>query len=306
MLKKIIICTLLLVFVISMPLSASTQNNTSLEKKLESIEIMIYGAPSPGGILDRTDRLEEHVYGESYMGSIFQRVDVMYSHVTETTEFVPSMITKINAIEWMITKSITNAPLLARISQMEKLLGINADLLSPLDERMNELGKVTFVGGQLEVVPAILTKDSLIKVTTITPINGKRNSAGDIIDVIVSQDVFIGSVLIIPKGAKGTGKILKAQAPKSFGRDAKLQISIETVQCVSGNPISTIIGEEAKKETLSMTKAAGASVAGIVLLGPVGIIGGAFISGKNIDIPVGTEFYVQTATDADLFGVTVK
>ena len=306
MLKRIIICTLMLALSFMMPLSASTQNGNALENKLSAVEIMIYGASFPGGILDRTDRLEEHIYGESYMGSIFQRIDVLYSHVKETTEFMPSLLTKINAIEWMVNTNITNAPIQPRISQMENTLGIPTDVMMSLDERIEDLRKVIFIDGEIEVIPAILTRDSLIKVRTTSPINSTRNKAGDPIEVIVDQDVFIGSVLIIPRGAKGTGTVTKVSPARNFGRDARLEISIDSINCIDGNTISTFIGDKATKETLSATKATGASVAGIAVLGPVGIIGGAFVSGKNIDIPAGTQLYVQTSTDEDLFGVTVR
>ena len=49
--------------------------------------------------------------------------------------------------------------------------------------------------------------------------------------------------------------------------------------------------------------AAGASLAGIAILGPIGIIGGAFVNGKNIDLPAGTEFYIQTKSANTLYGV---
>ena len=50
--------------------------------------------------------------------------------------------------------------------------------------------------------------------------------------------------------------------------------------------------------------AAGASLAGIIILGPIGIIGGAFVKGKDIDLPAGTEMFIQTKADASLYGVT--
>ena len=33
------------------------------------------------------------------------------------------------------------------------------------------------------------------------------------------------------------------------------------------------------------------------------IIGGAFVHGKNVDLPIGTELYIQTKADEQLFGV---
>ena len=53
----------------------------------------------------------------------------------------------------------------------------------------------------------------------------------------------------------------------------------------------------------SYAMAAGASVAGMLLLGPIGIIGGAFVKGKNIELPEGTELFIQTQDDTVLYAV---
>ena len=49
--------------------------------------------------------------------------------------------------------------------------------------------------------------------------------------------------------------------------------------------------------------AAGASLAGMLILGPIGIIGGAFVHGKNVDLPEGTELYIQTAEETTVYGI---
>ena len=53
----------------------------------------------------------------------------------------------------------------------------------------------------------------------------------------------------------------------------------------------------------SVAMAAGATVAGMVLLGPIGAVTGAFINGKNINIEAGTELYIQTKTDTTVYGI---
>jgi hypothetical protein len=63
------------------------------------------------------------------------------------------------------------------------------------------------------------------------------------------------------------------------------------------------MGEESKQEMKNLAMAAGASLAGIVILGPIGVIGGAFVKGKNIDLPEGTEFYIQTKDNTTMYGV---
>ena len=49
--------------------------------------------------------------------------------------------------------------------------------------------------------------------------------------------------------------------------------------------------------------AAGASIAGIALLGPIGIVGGIFVNGKDIDLPTGTESYIQTKTATNIYAI---
>lgn len=41
----------------------------------------------------------------------------------------------------------------------------------------------------------------------------------------------------------------------------------------------------------------------MIILGPVGLIGGAFVKGSAVTIPVGAETFVQTAEDTTMQGV---
>ena len=78
------------------------------------------------------------------------------------------------------------------------------------------------------------------------------------------------------------------------------------MRAIDGTDVETMLGQESKEKMESVAMAAGASVAGMVLLGPIGIIGGAFVHGKNIDLPEGTELYIQTKNDTTLYGLTVE
>ena len=67
--------------------------------------------------------------------------------------------------------------------------------------------------------------------------------------------------------------------------------------------MTTYIGDEAKKEMEHLAMAAGASLAGMAVLGPIGIVAGAFVRGKNVDLPAGTTLYIQTEGETTLYGV---
>ena len=72
---------------------------------------------------------------------------------------------------------------------------------------------------------------------------------------------------------------------------------------MDGTEVKTFVGEESKQEMKSYAMAAGASVAGMLILGPIGIIGGAFVKGKNIELPEGTELFIQTQDESILYAI---
>ena len=59
----------------------------------------------------------------------------------------------------------------------------------------------------------------------------------------------------------------------NFGRDAEVQIDFKTMRTMDGTDVAMTLGEASKEKMQSMAYAAGASIAGIALLGPIGIIG---------------------------------
>ena len=64
------------------------------------------------------------------------------------------------------------------------------------------------------------------------------------------------------------------------------------------------ISERAIEQNLSLELALGASMAAVLLLGnPLGLVGGFFVKGKDVKIPAGTEFFVETSRTVTAQGV---
>ena len=123
-------------------------------------------------------------------------------------------------------------------------------------------------------------------------------------DQIAELDV--NPLMVLPKGAPGIGKLTKVEQAQNFGRDAKLEVNFEKVTALDLTLVPTVLGEKAKKETESTATAAGAGFAGMILLGPIGVVGAAFVHGKNITVPAGTTLFIQTQADAELTGLIAK
>ena len=110
-------------------------------------------------------------------------------------------------------------------------------------------------------------------------------------------------MLLITAGALGEGVVTDVSQAQNFGRDAKINIDFKDMEAVDGTKIDMTLGEEAKETMEQMGMAAGASLAGMIILGPIGIIGGAFVKGKNINLPEGTEMYLQTEKDCSIYAI---
>ncbi|QDR82050.1 hypothetical protein [Sporomusa termitida] len=306
--KRIVALVTLVMLIVSglaVPAAAQAAGELTVIGKLAVAEKNIYGAAQTGSLVDRVTKVEQDLYGQEAYDAVLPRVEQIYTYIFEANEHTPSLLIKLNAVEWTLTQRISDSAIMTRIEKLEETMN-GLPGTGSLDARLDALLNLAYTDGNFEVVPAILAKDTLVKIKTLSKLNSKQSRVGDSVALGIAEDVFIGGVLVLPKGAIGTGKITEVRQAKNFGRDAKLEISFDNVRAVDGSSVNTFLGDKAKAETKSMAKAAGASVAGMVILGPVGIIGGAFISGKDAEIPIGSQMYIQTKDDVEVYGIRVK
>ena len=297
------ICAMMLsaLLVVSSLGVASAQTPETVQAKLGAVEKDTYGVEQTGALLDRINKLEKDYIGSHRSGSMMARVDALYDDVY-TNSTTPSILAQLNAVEWNISHEVS-------MNSVEKRL---ADMVMTIDgktsegtykQRISSLSKASFGAVELPLQQVIVPKNTLIKVALVDPVNTKNLKKGDVIRYKVASDVIVDGKLVFAKGEPGDGTVLKVKQARNFGRDAELEIDYKQTKSIDGTYVSTFMGEESKEQMKSMAMAAGASLAGIIILGPIGVIGGAFVKGKNIDLPAGTEFYIQTKADTQLFGV---
>lgn len=296
---------MLLVSMLSVPVLAQEAAELTVVDKLAVVEKTIYGVSQTGALIERVATVERDVYGKETGEAILPRVDKLYAHTQTTSEQSPSMITKVNAVEWMFTHAVGEQPLKNRIENLERTLN-GSPATGALEERLTKLLKIAYTDGQFEVVSTIIPKDSLIKIKILSALSSKQSRVGDSVPLVAASDIIIDGVMVIPNGVKGNAKVTKVETAGNFGRDAKLEISFDNIIATDGKLVNTFLGEKAKEETKSMATAAGASVAGMVILGPIGIIGGAFVNGNEATIPAGTQMYIQTKNEVEVYGIRVK
>lgn len=274
----------------------------TMQEKLDATERAAYGQPQTGALLDRLAHLEKDFWTASPQKSVVERTDALYAIMLEN-EDGPSLVTQMNAVEWAITQEVSMASIQKRVGEMEiTLQGRPSE--GSYRQRIDALATAAFGSHEIPLSVGMVPANTLIKVLTVTPINAKNLKAGDRIEFQAAEDVIEGGRLLFAKGAPGYGTVTKVRQARNFGRDAEVVIDFQAMRAIDGTDVEMLLGEESKAKMESMAMAAGASLAGMALLGPIGIIGGVFIKGKNIDLPTGTELYIQTKNETSLYGLS--
>lgn len=303
--RKILIYMLVVMFATTGLVSAQGASDMTVLDKASAVEKIIYGAEQTGSLVERTSKLEKDMYGVETKDALVTKLDRIHTYVRESSTAGPSFSLKLNAVEWILSHNLTNQPAKARIENLERVM-LGSPVTGAFDGRLDKLMKMAYPDGQLEVASVSVTKDTLVRIKIVSPLDTRSSRVGDTVIFQASDDVYVGGLLAIGRGAYGTGKVTKVEPAKNFGRDAKLEVSFDSIDSMGGNKIDTFLGEKAKEETKSLAKAAGATFAGMVLLGPIGVVGGAFVQGQEISIPAGTELFIQTKNDAEIYGIKTK
>ena len=307
MLKKMLTLFLIAAFCVTMlppPVLAAQLEQTPLEK-IGAVEKILYGSEQEGSLIERTTKLEKELYGLPGREALMAKVDRIYAYVRDSSSGSPSLIFKLGALEWSLTQSVGKGPLKPRLESLERTVsGVIGT--GSIDARVSRLMTITFSNARLQTGTVTLPKDTLVKIKLITPLDSKKNKTGDSVEFEVAEDLYAAGMMVLPKGAAGAGKLTKVEQAQNFGRDAKLEVNFEKVTALDLTIVPTLLGEKAKKETESVATAAGAGFAGMILLGPIGVVGAAFVHGKNITVPAGTTLFIQTQADMELTGLIAK
>ena len=285
----------------------AADTNLSVAEKIGAMEKILYGTEQTGSLIQRVDSLEDDVYGALTTDAVLTRVDNMYDYLEGTPDSgEASFATKLNVVEWRMNESMSGGPAKNRIEAQETLLYGQAQAGS-LSGRLEELLKLaSYTDGNVPVQQVTLPKDSVFKITFTKEMSTKMTRQGDEVNFKASDNLYVNDVLVLPKGATGIGVVKKVVQPGIFGKDGRIDITFTHIYGVDGTKIPLTVGELAQQKAESIAGAAGAAIGGMVILGPVGIVGGAFVKGNSVTIPVGCETFVQTAEDISLQGVVYQ
>lgn len=284
--------------------SVSAAEPATLTDRADKLDEVIFGSVQTGSFLDRVGSMDKEIYGtESAGASLDTRVSDLYRDVVRDGDAKnPSLSTRVNTLEYYLTDEIRQDALGSRVEALESTV-FGAAKTGALDLRIGELEKAVYGDTHFELVPVVLPANTVFKISLNEDVSSKTNLEGDEVHFTVQEDVKEGDVLVLPRGAQGSGVITKVSRPKMFGRSGELEISFNQVFSIDEEEIPTVLGPEAKEKLKMEAAAVGASAIGALALGPIGLVGGLFVKGKDVSMPAGTELYIQTQADVNTRGM---
>lgn len=299
--------TFIFCFTTMVPGFAAEVEVLPVAEKIASMEKMLYGTEQNGSLIQRMDSLEDDVYGTVTVDSILNRVDNMYDYLEGSPESgEASFRTRLNVIEWRLSESMSGGAAKNRIEDIEKLL-LGQPMQGSLSARLEELLHLaSYTEDGVPVQEVVLPKDAVFKIALTAELSTKQSRQGDTVYFKASDNLYVNDVLAIPKGSNGIGKIKKVVQPSIFGKDGRIDIEFTYIYGVDGTKIPVTMGILSQQKAESVAGAAGVSIGSMIILGPVGLVGGAFVKGNSVTLPVGCETFVQTAEDTTLQGVVYQ
>ncbi|HEY8416475.1 MAG TPA: hypothetical protein VIK93_00405 [Limnochordales bacterium] len=282
---------------------AAPAQETTLPGMLGAAERALYGQDQAGSLLERVARLERDVYGEVQSGPLLVRVQDVYGFLTGAAGSPYSLALQLNVVEYLVFQRMNvGVPLTRRLDELERSL-VGTPQQAPLAQRIRSLVELVWPSGELNVRTVTLPAETLVKIHLLTEINSRTSRVGQRIRYRVVDDVMVDNRIVIPAGAEGEGQVTAVQPAGRFGQGGRVEVDWGTVPALDGTPVVMAVSERAAAQNQELAVAA--SMAGVVLLGPIGLVGGLFVQGQEHVVPVGTQFYVEVLRETQALGLSL-
>jgi hypothetical protein len=167
------------------------------------------------------------------------------------------------------------------------------------------VGRLTVILAVLLAVSAsaadkglMVSKGSDVTLVFDQNISSKTAKLGDPVRLHVVNDVMVGNHIILKKGTPILGVISRVDQRKRYGVNAKLRIALNPVNTTFGQPITLQARSKGQYvQGKNSRNAAAATAGGAIIAGPVGLVGGLFIHGKDVKVRAGDIMETEVARD---------
>ncbi len=286
---------------------SSSEHPRDLEKKLSRLERYIYGSEQNGGNADRLRQIEEDLFGRNTGRKEADKANYLHDFVFKGTPANPSLDMKLSFLEWRLFNRTGEGNLEARLADIDKQVTGKVSL-EPLAFRLEQQIHQIIENGMISLHQVTVPRGTEIRMRLKNDISSRTAKKGDLIPMVLAHDVFIdNNILVMTNGGIVTSTVKSVRRGGRFGRTGFVNLDVTRIESMDSTELPIQIdaaGEKFDKKKIGM--AAGASTLGYLVLGPIGLAGGAFIKGGEVEVPAGTEISVRTTEDCKVIGVLVN
>lgn len=173
-----------------------------------------------------------------------------------------------------------------------------------LSARLGTLAMALVFAGAF-VAPAsarevVLKKGTDVHLIFDSPLSSKTSKPGDTVNFHVEKDVQVDGKTVISEGTKVSGVVQKINKRGRYGVNASIQMKLSSIRGVGGKMIPLEPKEKGQVIGSRTGEAAAATAGGAILLGPLGLAGGYFVVGKQVNAKPGDKTTVEVGKDISI------
>ena len=289
-------------------LATFAADDNRMNRQLSRTEKFVYGKPVSGALTERLNKLEQDLLGRESAAAPVQKAENLTNFLFRGDRRSPSLDLKVKYLEWLTFHEVRRGPLADRLAALDKAV-IGKATREPLAFRVEQLIQLVVTGGFITMTPVKIRKDTVLRVRVGSTISSKDAQVGDEVPLTVLEDLVLDrNVLAIPRGSSAIGDLDQARPAGRFGRPGRMRFLVREAEAIDGTSLPALLKEvamsDADKKKLGL--AAGASVVGYLALGPVGLVGGIFVKGKEAVLPEGTELLISITEDVPVHGIVIN
>jgi hypothetical protein len=132
---------------------------------------------------------------------------------------------------------------------------------------------------------------TIVRLSLLDNLSSATTENDEPVNLEVSEDVKVGDVVAIPRGATARGHVVEVEERRRLGRAGKLNFSLDYVKAPDGTNVRLRASSARKGEDKT-----GTVIIGSVVLSPLFMI----MRGKDVNIPKGTSFNAYVDGDREI------
>jgi hypothetical protein len=281
---------------------------TSSIQQMDKAETIVYGETQRGGLIERLNALEAVMFGLSLPGSLAERQMQLLRFLEVGSPEQPSMLFKLAVAEWSVAQRISpSVPALGRLQKLERDLEGVIQEGKPIAQRIERV-LMMLLSEPVTQVDVEISSGDVMRAQFLARLGPGVSHVGEQASIELTKDFIVNGTLVAPMGSRIFAEVTEVTKPKNFGIPGGIKLKPNSVELLGPERPTITVSEgnvSGDKGEKGIVGAIGASTAGAILLGPVGLIGGFFIRGNSLDIPEGSIIYFRPTERVKVSGFPI-